>query len=348
MDKEPDILNTEKPDIQSTYRQDNQDTEGTGSEAGKPARKERWQMKLLRVIFLGLVAVFLIRYFYRNADEIKALDVKINWKIFAISILFYFQYLLTLASLWHYITVINGAGIQYSRAITAYLYSIPGKYIPGKVFLLLARLPSYQEQKIPVKKVTICFLLENMCTLLGAALLFIISLFFFPNNMLGNYKWAAILLIVVFFVCLNPKILNFFFSILEKITKKEGFQVPMTYVQILKTVLFFVLNWIVLGIGVYMLTCSICPVKPSQFLYVSGVYALSIIIGILAVFSPSGIGVREGILLLGFGMIMDKNYALIISIVARLWSTVAELVLVLIAFLINIRRKHVRKKQAGL
>ena len=46
-------------------------------------------------------------------------------------------------------TKLNHCGIGYFKAITAYLYSILGKYIPGKVFMLLARIPAYEEEGGP-------------------------------------------------------------------------------------------------------------------------------------------------------------------------------------------------------
>ena len=68
-------------------------------------------------------------------------------------------------------------------------------------------------------------------------------------------------------------------------------------------------------------------------LYVGGIFGLSAIIGILSLFAPSGIGVREGVLIAGLLLIMPEEYAVIISIVSRLWVTVAELVLILLAFI---------------
>ena len=286
------------------------------------------RMKILRGAFLIIVAIFLARYFYRNMDDILALDLTLRPLPFAVSILFYCIYKMTQASLWHYITCINDASIGYRKAVKAYLYSILGKYIPGKVFMLLARIPPYKEEGVSADKVTVCFLLENCCTILGAALLFVVSILFFPNEVLGGYKWTAFVLIAVFFVCIHPKILNYFLALLEKVSRKKMMRIPMSYAQILKVVLLFVLNWLAYGFGFYMLVCSICPIPLSKCLYVSGIYALSCIAGILAVFSPSGIGVREGILALGLGFIMDTNYAMIISIVARLWAILVELVLI--------------------
>ena len=202
--------------------------------------------------------------------------------------------------------------------------------------MLAARIPGYQEEGVPMRKVTICFFLENICTLLGAAFLFLISLFFFPNELLANYKWATIGLVILFFICINPKIINFFLSKLGKLMKKDDMEITITYPQMIKVVLLFICNWLIVGTGFYILVVSLYPsVGFSQWLYVGGIYGLSAIIGILAIFTVSGLGVREGILIAGLILIMPKEYAVIISIVSRLWATIAELILILVAFIAN-------------
>ena len=202
--------------------------------------------------------------------------------------------------------------------------------------MLAARIPGYQEEGVPMRKVTICFFLENICTLLGAAFLFLISLFFFPNELLANYKWATIGLVILFLICINPKIINFFLSKLGKLMKKDDMEITITYPQMIKVVLLFICNWLIVGTGFYILVVSLYPsVGFSQWLYVGGIYGLSAIIGILAIFTVSGLGVREGILIAGLILIMPKEYAVIISIVSRLWATIAELILILVAFIAN-------------
>lgn len=307
------------------------------------SRKKKW-MKILKYGFLILVVIFLARYFYKNSESYRNLDVSINWAVFTGAVGFYFLYKITLASLWHYMTRLNQCGIGYFRAVTAYLYSILGKYIPGKVFMLLARIPAYEEAGAPIRKVTICFFLENICTLLGAAFLFLVSLLFFPNDILADYTWATVGLVVVFFICINPKIINFFLKIMEKLIHKKDMQIPITYKQMLKVVLLFIGNWLIVGIGFYMLAYSIYPIPLSQMLYTAGIFGLSCIIGILAIFAPSGLGVREGILVLGLGLIMPSEYAVIISIISRLWMTVSELALIGIAFVVNQVMERCKKR----
>lgn len=290
-------------------------------------------LKWIKILFVVLVLWFVTKYFIKNYDDLKSLDFQIRWGVFFLSMLFFFLYKITLASLWHYITILNNSQISYTNAIIAYLYSILGKYIPGKVFMLGARLVYYEKEGAKMRKVTICFFIENVLTLLGATLLFIVSLFFFPNDLLSGYRYITWVLITMFFISIHPKILNSFLRLIEKITKKSELQIPMTYWQMLKLVLLFVANWMVVGVGFYILVCSIFPLPIGTALYTAGIFALAAIIGILSIFSPSGLGVREGIIVLGLSVIMPPQYAVIVSIVSRLWATIPELVLVGIAFI---------------
>lgn len=289
-------------------------------------------LKIIKITFGVLVVIFMAWYFYKNWDDFSEKIMQVNIGIFIISMLFYFVYKVTLATLFHYITKINDCSIRYDKALCAYLFSILGKYIPGKVFMLAARLTYYKEEEAPLSKVTVCFFIENVCTLLGAAMLFIVSLFFFPNELLENYKWLTILLIVVFFICIHPKIINAVLKLIGKIFKKD-LSIPMKYSQMLKVVLLFIGNWLIVGMGFFILTKSIYPaVEWSQMLFCAGIYGISAIIGILAIFAPSGLGVREGIILAGLMLIMPESDAMVVSVVSRLWATVAELILVAVAF----------------
>ena len=311
--------------------------------------------KIAKLIFIVLVAIFLGIYFYKHKEEFAQIDLsKINIKIFLGAVFIHFVYKIMQASLWHYITYLNGCAIKWWDAVVAYLISILGKYIPGKVFMLLARIPSYEEEGKSVAKVSVCFLIENVCTLLGATFLFLISLVFIPSNVFNEmasqyeqYKWAILIVIVLFFICIHPAIINFFLDIVQKLTKKDNLKIPMTYPQMLKVVVLFILNWIVLGIGYYMVVYAIYPIGPEYMLYVAGVFGLAVMIGILALFAPSGGGVREAVMIaLLIPIIRESNaeqYAIVISLVARLWMTVSELSVIGLGYLADLIKKKSKK-----
>lgn len=295
-------------------------------------------LRIIQVIFGAAAVFFIVWYFVRNRDDFAKIQ-GIDPVIFAVSAVLFMIYTVLLASLWHYLTVINGCPIKYEKAVTSYLLSIPGKYIPGKVFMLAARLTYYKQGGASLPKVTVCFFLENICTLLGAAMLFIVSLLFFPNDLLENYRWAVIVLICVFFVCIHPAVINFALGLLGKIFKKD-LKIPMKYPQMLKAVLLFICNCLAAGAGFFMLARSVYPdMGAEHLLYCAGIWGISTIMGILAIFAPSGLGVKEGIITLGLSLIMPTEYAVLISVAARLWQTVCEVILVAAAFVYSRIRK---------
>ena len=134
-------------------------------------------------------------------------------------------------------------------------------------------------------------------------------------------------------MCIHPKIINFFLRILGKLFKKD-LEIPMKYSQMLKVVLLFIGNWLIVGVGFFILTKSIYPaVEYSELLFCAGIWGVSAIMGILAILAPSGLGVREGIIVAGLCLIMPQSDAMVVSVVSRLWQTIPELVLVALAFI---------------
>jgi len=186
----------------------------------------------------------------------------------------------------------------------------------------------------------VCFFIENVCTLLAAALLFVVSLFFFPNELLGSYRWITFLLIAAFFAVIHPRVINIVLKLIGKLVKKP-LEIPMKYSQMLKAVLLFVGNWLIIGAGFYILASSVYPsLDLSQMLFCAGIWGVSAIIGILAIFAPSGLGVREGILVAGLMLIMPESDAVVIAVISRLWQTIPEFVLAAGAFVFTRVRKR--------
>jgi uncharacterized membrane protein YbhN (UPF0104 family) len=58
-------------------------------------------------------------------------------------------------------------------------------------------------------------------------------------------------------------------------------------------------------------------------------------IGILSLFAPGGLGVREGVLLLALKLVLPAAVAAVIVLAARLWTTAGELICVGIVFLLD-------------
>ena len=82
-----------------------------------------------------------------------------------------------------------------------------------------------------------------------------------------------------------------------------------------------------------MLIRSFYALDAGLILYLAGAFSFSSIVGVLALFAPSGLGVREGILGI-LNASCPTSIALVVSVVSRLWLTLAELAAVGVVFLL--------------
>ena len=92
-----------------------------------------------------------------------------------------------------------------------------------------------------------------------------------------------------------------------------------------KIILVFTANWVIFGIALYLLSNSFYNLTVSQTIILCGVFAVSVISGILSFFVPAGLGVREGVLSYLLSLFIPISVAIVISLALRIWMIVGEL-----------------------
>ena len=78
-------------------------------------------------------------------------------------------------------------------------------------------------------------------------------------------------------------------------------------------------------------------------LYLTGALAFSSILGLIALFPSSGLGVREGVLVSLLSLIMPGAVAVILSVLTRLWMTFIEIGMIGGGYLID----KLQKRETG-
>ena len=100
------------------------------------------------------------------------------------------------------------------------------------------------------------------------------------------------------------------------------------------------LLWGLLGIAFFFFIKSFYTVEISQFIIVTGIYAVAWNIGFLSLVTPSGLGVREGVLSLLLTTVLPPATATLTALLSRLWTLSAELLITLVALGFSLREKH--------
>ena len=105
----------------------------------------------------------------------------------------------------------------------------------------------------------------------------------------------------------------------------------------------YLLLWVLLGTAFFLFIKSFYPVVPSQLLLVTGTYAVAWSIGFLSVITPSGLGVREGVLSLLLTSVLPPATATFVALLSRVWTLGVELILGGVAFGIYFRQRHIQQ-----
>jgi uncharacterized membrane protein YbhN (UPF0104 family) len=81
-------------------------------------------------------------------------------------------------------------------------------------------------------------------------------------------------------------------------------------------------------------------IAPGLYVYCVGAYNLAGALGMATPILPSGIGVRDGVLLLLLTFVLPSEIAVALTVLSRLWSVIVDLLFYLLAAL-NVRHRKV-------
>jgi hypothetical protein len=98
-----------------------------------------------------------------------------------------------------------------------------------------------------------------------------------------------------------------------------------------------VASWVSYGTSVWVLAVAVgAPAGESLPLCLGGV-ALAMTVGFLVVVAPSGIGVREAVIVASLSPVLDRPEALAVALLARLLFTLADLLAAAVVVPVRVR-----------
>lgn len=304
--------------------------------------------KSLSFLFISIVFLFIGRIIYKEWNRVLGYHWSLEPSWLIVSLIIAFIAYLFSAIEWVLVLKMVGGKIKWSKGVVIYLLSLFGRYIPGGVWSPLGRIYLCRFEGIPDSQSSISIILEQAYPVVSAGLVFAVSLFFWTETISVVNILPLILIFPFFFLFLHPKpFLKIVNPLLLKLKKKE-IQVSLSGKYMLILITLYTFNWIVLGTSFYFFINAFYNLNPF-YIYIpvlSGISALSFIIGYLSFFSPAGLGVREGVLIILLSHFMPTPIAIGVSLLSRLWSLGSELI-ILVLFIINAKTRRLLRTAIG-
>ena len=307
-------------------------------------------------ILLGLTILFFLIKRLHNllaAFEVEAIAFQPFWLIISLTLLILYWVALCLP--WFFFYRAGSVNpIPFLSGWTFFQLSQFGRYLPGKVGQFVWMLSLARRFGIEKKRALLatCFQLTCQCglgCLIGFLILRNTEVAPLLYDLLTDFQIPGkmgILIGSIGTIMLGTGTIFFYRQrIIAAVSHlvKQDFHVPFLISGTLRFISGYLLLWGLLGSAFFLFINSIYPVDFSQLIMVTGIYAVAWSIGFLSFLTPSGLGVREGILSLLLTTVLPPATAILVALLSRLWTLGTELSLGGLAFGIYFRQRRVQQ-----
>lgn len=203
------------------------------------------------------------------------------------------------------------------------------KYVPGQVGAYLYKIGWGVGYGVSKSAVTSSFVYENILLLAGSLVLALpftwLSLSFPVLTMALWPIWFGLSMPVILWV--HQK---FYRQIMHFMLKKYQAEERLASCVLSRAALFkiacgYLGPRVMNAVGFVLIADAILPFTPAHYLHLGAVYVLAGAIGLVAIFVPSGLGVRESVIVAGLSGLCNVEEAMLIAVLARFYSTAADI-----------------------
>jgi uncharacterized membrane protein YbhN (UPF0104 family) len=218
-----------------------------------------------------------------------------------------------------------GSTVRVAHASKIYLIGQLGKYLPGSVWVFFAQMELARKVGVPRTRsftasvVAVCI---NLVTGLAVGTLVISSV---AHGEVWRYT-AIALLFVVLVACLSPPVLTRIVDLAMGVARRPRLERPVSWKGMLGGSGWSLVSWLAYGMSLWVLAVGAGAAEGKSLpLCLAGV-ALAMTAGFIVVVAPSGIGVREAVVVAALAPVLSTSAALAVALVLRLLFTLGDLV----------------------
>lgn len=300
-----------------------------------PARSRGTRNRILRWTVTVAVLV-VIGFAFSDSltdawDQVRDEQLSFDWRMVVAALLFAVAVPLS-GVLWgRVLTELTGRRVSALDAASVHCSSWLLKYVPGQVGSVVNKVLWGQKRGMSRTAILVSFVYENVflqvASLVPATAILLAATGFgvFSSNP-DSALLPLLLLVPLCLVAFGPGLRIVLSFATRRILKREASAdqlLPTS--RALAYAAAFIVPRVLNGVGFVLVAVSVTDVAADDWLPLGAAYVFGGAIGILAIFVPSGLGVRESVTVLFAKEFMPTSQAIIAALVARLLSVVGDL-----------------------
>lgn len=288
----------------------------------------------LRVAFIVLSLGFLAAVLRGYSADMRAFSLRPRWGWLGLSFLGLLPCMMLEVSLWRRLLLQLGHALPLRRAAGVWFLSNLARYIPGNIWQFVGMMELGADSGVPrgaiLASVAAHQVFSNATGILVGLPALASALGASPVTWLAGLAVALVLAALV----LSPWGLARLDGLLTPIVRPPSGLVRLARAPLLLILLGYCFYWIGLG-GAFWALGRGLGADGAGLIGWASAFPASYVAGYLSLLTPSGVGVREGVLALLLAPVAGAGVAGVAALAARLWLTAVEVLAAALALATN-------------
>lgn len=282
-------------------------------------------IKIARILVFLAIAGSIAYAIYTLWPDVRDTLLSLNpWSI-ALSFVVAMTAMCANVMAWHAVLRELDHRVSVVESGRIFLVGQLGKYLPGSIWAFVLQMELARRAGIPRAR---AFAASLILVGIATTTALVLGLMGLPalKAVGGPAVWGVVALIPVAVICALPPVLTRLVNLFLKLLRREGLGHRLTYRGLLRIFGWCVVAWSLFGLHFWILSAGLDGADAPNLFDAIGAFALGMTAGLLAIASPSGLGVREAVLVALLAPFVGIGVALGIALASRLILTLSDVI----------------------
>jgi uncharacterized membrane protein YbhN (UPF0104 family) len=282
-------------------------------------RRSRWRT----VAVLAVVAGFFVATLAARWNDVISLKWRLEPGLFAVATALLVLSYGLVACLWG-LALHRAAGTRVAAGARIWFLSNLARYVPGNIWSYVGAVELARREGV-ARRTTLAVMALTQVLSVGVAVAAGLPVLLAERARLGRPALLGAL-VVAAVAALAAVFRRQLLGLARR--RMPGFD-PADLTPSAGTVALlaagYAVYWAVTGLAFAVLVASLYPLAPADVPLVMAAYAAAYAAGFLALLTPAGLGVREGVLVVALAPVLPAGPALVVALLSRVWMMLVEL-----------------------
>lgn len=225
--------------------------------------------------------------------------------------------------MWRTMIADLGTPVRVSDASKIYLVGNLGKYVPGSVWAFLVQMELAKAVGVTRAR---AFTASLVVVGLSVVTSLVVGALALPAILNGHRAYLWLFVVLPFgLALLHPRVLTWLVSLVLRALRHAPLSRPLTGAATIRITGLAVAVSLLFGLHLWLLAAALGSPGWAGLLLCVGTISLAMTAGVLAFFLPSGIGVREVVIVAALTTVLSAGNALALAVVSRVMFILVDL-----------------------